>query len=1402
MFVSFEVYTSTNDVCSAMVRTQLTGAPSRDSMMAVTDALPVDDGEPYDLACDDDSEARDDAELRAAEIRLLDADWFDDKTLHTQCRAELDQLLVVQRKRAQDRSRALALKLKSLYNAARQAAAKAPICSKCSSFESGSRVSDSTQSSGRWAVGHVWQSGDCCDALPFEMPPDFSPFSLLTSDSNPAIQVVGTAAQVPEIQVEVQRLEASQDQSLEAQLDSLREELAARERTTRDLARQLAASQHQVAHLSETKAQHAHTFAQLEGELAATREELSTTQDKFGRSQEEVAQLTETNAQHDGMIAQLQRELQATNQHLPTAYTGLSQTPGNEKEGQSPGSGARGGEDSGTRADKQSVVPVLRREARKAQRSALPPAVSHALPFEMPPLHIFSPPSAASPGPAEHGASSKDAAGEYPMGTHALPFEMPPLDIVTLLSVASQDPPEHGACSDSAAEEEPVLRRGARKALQSAPLPLPPLPACTDQDEQERTARDLQAELQYYIECIGRLEEQLAMTRSVADASQQERRNEGKTHLKTIAERLTSMTTIAERLEEEAIQMAADMRTMHLRNLNKLQESLKCTTKEFARSKEELERTNSDLQGQILASQEEVAQLTETRAQHEDKIAQLEGEIDATRQQLAQAQESMECIALDLQGQLAARKEGAAQATKATEQHQITIAELEGDLDAMKHVMSQHLSQTQSALEAAAQSEHQLRQRLKEKEDDLQVWRGEASSLGEQLEQVSEQLARVSADRDDAALESSKNRHAQRQAETEQAAGAAVREQERERERESSEITRKENKELKAAVESEKEQRVALARRIVLRILRSQLAGAFDLYRDRLLETKQKRKRCRRMILRMQHLALAGAFDTFTGTVEQLRAHRALVEKAMARWNLGLRTAISTWRYYVDEAMRVRRVAAMVLYRMERKLLWTAFAGLEHMVHMSRSAWGAPVSTSGLAVTLKLGLDFSVAGSEGSRERRSFQRQVVDDLARAAECSSDCFRVQSMSAGSVIIRMMIETNCVDDEGVHQSPSQVLTALQTQITEGDSRLRSGFFTSQVISLTSDDEEAAAAENAHKEAELAQNERIAELDARVVDMTTEVEESRMLMLAHKEAELEQNTLIAELDARVVDMTAEVEESRMLMRDMTARVDAHLSHLASLLEHSDAQLSEPMPQLKQEAAKTRLLQHQVQHQLHAFGTQASQNQSLQESDDTKNAPTTPTSGSKSYKLSRLTKESLQEALAECGVEVQVREMTEHMDSMREELVSVPSDASPKSPVMKMTLGLPMTAAEFSEDVRLSFRGAIAACINTDVSKVQILGVSASRTRRLASSQALMTASVSTTASESVSAFASPRSSSASTNTTPSLHARIAQEAAKKWCVERGASEVQESQVEWLQAREEASQAQIQVYQGICIG
>jgi hypothetical protein len=50
-----------------------------------------------------------------------------------------------------------------------------------------------------------------------------------------------------------------------------------------------------------------------------------------------------------------------------------------------------------------------------------PPARLPVQPFEMPPLDIFPPLSVASPGPAEHGARSKDAAVEDAKQTQALP---------------------------------------------------------------------------------------------------------------------------------------------------------------------------------------------------------------------------------------------------------------------------------------------------------------------------------------------------------------------------------------------------------------------------------------------------------------------------------------------------------------------------------------------------------------------------------------------------------------------------------------------------------------------------------------------------------------------------------------------------------------------------------------------------------------------------------------------------------------------------------------------------------------------------------------------------------------------------------------------------------------------
>jgi chromosome segregation ATPase len=84
------------------------------------------------------------------------------------------------------------------------------------------------------------------------------------------------------------------------------------------------------------------------------------------------------------------------------------------------------------------------------------------------------------------------------------------------------------------------------------------------QDELERTTRDLQGEIAGKVESIGVLEQQLAMTRSELDLSQRE-----------LKRALDTLTANAERLQEEALQVAADMQAMHQSNLNKMQASLR-----------------------------------------------------------------------------------------------------------------------------------------------------------------------------------------------------------------------------------------------------------------------------------------------------------------------------------------------------------------------------------------------------------------------------------------------------------------------------------------------------------------------------------------------------------------------------------------------------------------------------------------------------------------------------------------------------------------------------------------------------------------------------------------------------------------------------------------------------------
>jgi hypothetical protein len=88
----------------------------------------------------------------------------------------------------------------------------------------------------------------------------------------------------------------------------------------------LGRSQEEIAHLTEAEAQHEHVIAQLKGELASTKEHLSTMQTQLRKREEEGFQLTETKTQHEEMIARVEKELHDTKEHLATTQTDLLQT--------------------------------------------------------------------------------------------------------------------------------------------------------------------------------------------------------------------------------------------------------------------------------------------------------------------------------------------------------------------------------------------------------------------------------------------------------------------------------------------------------------------------------------------------------------------------------------------------------------------------------------------------------------------------------------------------------------------------------------------------------------------------------------------------------------------------------------------------------------------------------------------------------------------------------------------------------------------------------------------------------------------------------------------------------------------------------------------------------------------
>ena len=95
-----------------------------------------------------------------------------------------------------------------------------------------------------------------------------------------------------------------------------------------------------------------------------------------------------------------------------------------------------------------------------------------------------------------------------------------------------------------------------------------------------------------------------------------------------------------------------------------------------------------------------------------------------------------------------------------------------------------------------------------------------------------------------------------------------------------------------------------------------------------------------------------------------------------------------------------------------------------------------------LSTTVKLGLDFSAAGEEGSGKRREFEADIIQDLANAADEPDSRFDITRLSPGSIIVEFSI----LDDPTGHGPPaSAILQSLQEQADVPSSKLRMGSIT---------------------------------------------------------------------------------------------------------------------------------------------------------------------------------------------------------------------------------------------------------------------------------------------------------------------------------------------------------------------
>jgi len=107
------------------------------------------------------------------------------------------------------------------------------------------------------------------------------------------------------------------------------------------------------------------------------------------------------------------------------------------------------------------------------------------------------------------------------------------------------------------------------------------------------------------------------------------------------------------------------------------------------------------------------------------------------------------------------------------------------------------------------------------------------------------------------------------------------------------------------------------------------------------------------------------------------------------------------------------------------------------------SEWEKPVE-----MIVKLGLDFSSAGVEGSQQREDFKRELSQNLSSASGLPYTNFDIKSMSPGSIVVNTEINP---DVSGNFPNPETVARDLQSQVHDPNSPLRLGTITRYTESI---------------------------------------------------------------------------------------------------------------------------------------------------------------------------------------------------------------------------------------------------------------------------------------------------------------------------------------------------------------